>query len=92
MFARDDQEILIVPHNPLLLASFRCHHCLEVIHSEQCIGYVLKYCSKNSDAGRVSVKDFLYEGHSVSISDKLHYDAATRISSASECFAGICGY
>jgi hypothetical protein len=40
LFARDAQEGNIVPHNLLLLAYFRCHHCLEVIHSEQCIGYV----------------------------------------------------
>jgi hypothetical protein len=43
LFARGDQEILIVPHDHLLLAYFWCHYCLEAIHSEQCIGYVLKY-------------------------------------------------
>jgi hypothetical protein len=37
-FARDAEEGKIVPHNPMLLAHFRCHHRLEVIHSEQCIG------------------------------------------------------
>jgi hypothetical protein len=42
-FARDAEEGNFVPRNPLLLASVRAHHCLEVIHSEQCIGYVLKY-------------------------------------------------
>jgi hypothetical protein len=88
LFARDDQENFIVPHNPSLLAYFRCHHCLEVIHSEQCIGYVLKHCSQNPDAGCVSV---FYEAYSVTRSDKLHCYAATRISSASECFAGIFG-
>jgi hypothetical protein len=76
----------------LLLAYFWCHHCLEVIHSEQSIGYVLKYCSKNSDAGRLSLRNVLYEGHSVSKSGKLYYYPATRISSASEYLAGICGY
>jgi hypothetical protein len=54
-FARDAEEGNIVPHNPSLLASFRLHHCLRVIHSEQCIGHVLKYCAKNSDAGRISL-------------------------------------
>jgi hypothetical protein len=92
LFARDAQETLIVPYNPLLLAYFRCHHCLKVIHSGQCIRHVLKYCSKNSDASRISVQNVLYEGYSVSKSDKLHYYAATRVSSASECFAGICGF
>jgi hypothetical protein len=92
LFPGDAQEDNIVLHNPLLLAYFRCHHCLEVIHSKQCIGYVLKYCSKNSGAGSISGQNLLYEGHSVIRSDKLLYFAATRISSASECFAGICGY
>jgi hypothetical protein len=91
-FARDAEEGNIVPHNPSLLASFRGHHCLEVIHSEQCIGYVLKYCAKNSDAGWISLQNVLYEGYSVTRVNKLYYYAATRIPSASECFAGICGY
>jgi hypothetical protein len=34
----------------------------------------------------------LYEGRSDVGSDELHYYAANRISSACECFAGICGY
>jgi hypothetical protein len=92
LFARDTQEGNTVPRHPLLLAYFRCHHCLEAIHSEQYIGYVLKYCSKNSDAGRISVQSILYEVHSLTHSDKFQYFAATRVSSASECFAGICGY
>jgi hypothetical protein len=92
LFARNDHEANIVPRNALLLAYFRCYHCLEVIHSEQCTGYVLKYCSENSDAGHISVQNVLYEGHSISKVDKLQYYAATRISSASECFVGICGY
>jgi hypothetical protein len=29
-----DQEINIVPHNPLSLAHFQCDLCLEAIHSE----------------------------------------------------------
>jgi hypothetical protein len=44
-FARDAEEGNIVPHNPSLPAFFRAHHCLEVIHSERCIGYVLKHCA-----------------------------------------------
>jgi hypothetical protein len=81
-----------MPHNPSLLVSFWAHHCVEVIHSEQCIGYVLKYCAKNSDAGRISLHNVLYEGYSVTRVNKLQCYAATRISSVSECFAGICGH
>jgi hypothetical protein len=33
-FARDEDEGWIVPHNLFLLAIFRSHQCLEVIHSE----------------------------------------------------------
>jgi hypothetical protein len=54
-FARDAEEGNIVLRNPSLLVSFRAHHCLEVIHSEQCIRYVLKYCAKNPDAGGISL-------------------------------------
>jgi hypothetical protein len=91
-FAWDSQERNIMPHNPLLLASFRAHHCFEVIHSEQCIGYVLKYCAKNYDAGRISLQSVLHEGYSVTRVNKLQYYAATRIVFASEYFTGICGY
>jgi hypothetical protein len=91
-FARGAEKGNIVPHNPSLLASFRVPHCLEVIHSEKCIRYVLKYCAKNSDAGRISLQNVLYKGYSVTRVNKLPCYAATRISSASECFAGICGY
>jgi hypothetical protein len=91
-FARDAEEGNIMPHNPSLLASFRAHQCLEVIPSEQSIGCVLKFCAKNSDAGWISLQNVLSEGYSVTRVDKLQYYAATRIPSASECFAGICGY
>jgi hypothetical protein len=64
-FVRDAEKGNIVSHNPLLLASFRAHHCLEVICSEPCIVSVLKYCAKNSDAGRISLQNVLYEGYSV---------------------------
>jgi hypothetical protein len=91
-FVRDTQETDIIRHNPLLLAYFRCHHFLDIIHSESCIGYVLDYCTKNSDSGRISLRNVLYEGHAVASSEKLQASAATRISSASECFANIFGY
>jgi hypothetical protein len=42
---------MIVPHNPAMLAEFRCHQCLESINYRDCIAYVLKYCSKKSDEG-----------------------------------------
>jgi hypothetical protein len=91
-FARAAEEGNIVPQDSSLLASFRARHCLEVIHSEQYIGYVLKYCAQNSDAGWISFQNVLYEGYSVTRVNKLQYYAAIRISSASECFDGICGY
>jgi hypothetical protein len=64
-FARDAEEGNIVLHGPSLLASFRVHRCLKIIHSEQCIGCVLKYYAKNYDAGRISFQNVLYEGYSV---------------------------
>jgi hypothetical protein len=51
-----------------------------------------EFCSKNSDAGCISVHNGLCERHPVSKSDKLHHYAAARISSASKCFPGIWGY
>jgi hypothetical protein len=46
----------------------------------------------NSDSGRMSLRHVLYESRSVTNSEKLQYYAITRISSACECFPGICGY
>jgi hypothetical protein len=51
----------------------------------------LKYCTKNSDQGRVSFQVVRYDGRKVTKEDKLQYFAATRIASACECFANICG-
>jgi hypothetical protein len=47
----------------MLLAHFHCHHCFEVIHSDPAIGYVLKDCTKKSDARHVALEPVLYEGH-----------------------------
>jgi hypothetical protein len=89
---RNQEEANVVPHNPTILAAFRCHHCFEVVHSEQCIGYVLKYCAKNRDVGEVGIHEIRYEGKVVKREQRLEYFAANRISSASECFASIAGY
>jgi hypothetical protein len=62
---------------------------LEAVHSEQCIGYILKYYSKNSDLHAIST--VLYEGDQISPYQRLQRDAAPRISSAVECFAAIAG-
>jgi hypothetical protein len=70
----DSQEVRIVRHSPLRLANFRCHHCLKVIHSEQCIGYVLKYCSKISDSGRVSLRNCVHWGDDYFINLGSPYD------------------
>jgi hypothetical protein len=64
VFCRSEVDQDIVPHNLELLTLFRCHHYLEVIHSEKCIGYILKYCSKKSDVHAVST--MLYEGGQIS--------------------------
>jgi hypothetical protein len=92
VFARDEDSREVVPHHFYLLFQFRCHHCLEVIHSEQAIGYVMKYCTKNSDDGTVAVGPVLYEGAEVQEHQRLQYYAATRIASAAECFAALCGF
>jgi hypothetical protein len=91
-FARDEEEGWIVPHNLFLLALFRSHQCLEVIHSEQAIGYVMQYCSKNSDTVRGRVGNVLYEGAAIWPGQQLQYYAATRVCSAPESFAAICGF
>jgi hypothetical protein len=65
LFARSAQEGNIVRRNPLLLVYSRCRHRLEVIHSKQRIGYMLKYCSKNYNADHLSAQNVLHEGHSL---------------------------
>jgi hypothetical protein len=90
--SRDCGESGIVLHNPLLLSYFRRCHCFKVIHAEQCIGHVLRYSSKNSDFGGMSLQNVLYELYSVTRVDKLQYYTATHVFSASECFPGILGY
>jgi hypothetical protein len=77
---------------PCCLAHFRCRQCLQDIPSEECIGYALKCRSKSSDSGRISLNNAFYEGPFATRSEKLRQYPATRISSACECFAGICGY
>jgi hypothetical protein len=64
-------ESEIVAHNPRILALFRCHHCLEILHSDQAIGYVLEYCTNNSDGGKVALKTVLYQGQEVDQEQKL---------------------
>lgn len=46
----------MVPDNPRILARFPCRHCIEVIQSKNCIAYVLKYPTKDSDTTRGSVR------------------------------------
>jgi hypothetical protein len=62
---------------------------LEAIHSDQWIGYIFQYWSKNSDIHPLGIAR--YEGMEVSRRQKLHYYAGPRIGSAVECFAAICG-
>jgi hypothetical protein len=63
-----------------------------VIHSEQAIGYVLKYCTKNTDGEQVGMDRVLFEGREVGPEQQLKYYPASRIASAPECFASMCGF
>jgi hypothetical protein len=62
---------------------------LEVIHSQQFIGYIMKYCLKNSD--RYPAATVLYKGRKLERNQKLEYFGASDVSSAVECFASISG-
>jgi hypothetical protein len=88
LLARSEAHQNIVPDNLDLLTLLRCHHCLEMIHSDQCIGYILKYCSKSSDIHPVGT--VIDEGCQFSKKQQLEYDAASRVCSGVECFAHIC--
>jgi hypothetical protein len=63
-FCQSEADQNINPHSLQLLSLFRCHHCLEVIHCKQSIGYVLKYCSKKSDVHPIAT--VVYEGAEIS--------------------------
>jgi hypothetical protein len=81
------------PHSyHLLLASFRGHHRLEVIHSSQCFGYVLECGPNNSDCDRISFQNVLYKAGSVTRSEKWQCYGVTRVSSVCERLTSICGY
>jgi hypothetical protein len=79
LFARSQVDQNMVPQNLELLALFRCHHCLELFHSDQFIGYVLKYCSKNSDVSPIRI--VIYEGRTVN-KKQLEYYPTPRVCSA----------
>ena len=90
ILARNEDERLIVPHNLLLLCLLRSHSCLELISSNQSIGYILKYCSKNSDKQKLWFKP-IYEGKEIHPKDKLRYALASQMIPSSQCFASITG-
>jgi hypothetical protein len=91
-FARHFEEQMIVPHNPALLAEFRCHHCLEGIHSDQCMASVVKHCANNTDKGTVCVESVRYVGYPIKSNQKVQWFGASRVASSSECFASVCGF
>lgn len=70
ILARNDNERMIVPFNLEMLALLRCHQCLEPFLSDQCIAYILKYCTKNSDLGTLKMKELKCEGRKVTIEKK----------------------
>lgn len=83
---------MIVPHSPEILAFYRAHVEIEAIHSERCIGYVLKYVSKNSDVADVSIKEHRYCSHKVDEEDYLRKYASSRVVSAVEAYSSLAGY
>ena len=93
IFARGENEVMIVPHNPILLTYLRSHHCLEIISSDQCIGYILKYCTKNSDFSKIDMKPVrLFNKEVDKKSNPLEHFVASRIASGPECFSCICSF
>ena len=93
IFARSENEVMIVPHNSLLLTYLRSHHCLEVISSDQCIGYILKYCTKNSDFSKIDMKPVrLFNKEVDRKKNPLEHFVASRLASGPECFSCICGF
>jgi hypothetical protein len=88
---RDEEKQNVVPHSNELLAASRFHHCLEMTHSDQCIGYVLKGCYKNSDDGWMFLEHVRYEDRPVRRSERPKDFVETRISSGRGRFTRICG-
>ena len=91
VFARNPGDEKIVPHSPRLLTLFRAHIDVEPVLSTSSIGYVLKYATKNSDAGVMSFHQIKYCGRPVSDEDLLHKYAATHVVSAPEAYNAIAG-
>lgn len=92
IYARGPDDSWIVPHSPELLSYYRAHVEVEAIHSEKCIGYVLKYVAKNSDTAEVSIKENKYCGQKIGEEDFLHKYASSRVVSAVEAFSSLAGY
>lgn len=92
IYQRGPNDSLIVPHSPEILAYYRGHVEIEAIHSERCIGYVLKYVSKNSDEADVSIKEKKYCGQKIDNEDYLHKYASSRVVSAVEAFSSLADY
>jgi hypothetical protein len=87
LFKRSELDQNIVPHKLALLYLLRRHHCSEIIDSDQCIRYMHKYCSKNSDIH--PIRTVIYEGRKIDKKKQLEYCAASRIRSAVEYCAQI---
>ena len=92
VFQRGKNDSLIVPHSPEILAYYRGHVEIEAINSERCIGYVLKYVSKNSDTADVSIQEKKYCGQAIDDEDHLRKYASSRVVSAVEAFSSLAGY
>ena len=90
-FARGINDGFIVPHNPKILALYRAHVEIEPLFSSSCIGYVVKYATKDSDDGDVYIKEEKYCGKKNGDNDHLHHYAASHVVSSCEAYSAICG-
>ena len=94
-FARDEGKIesMIVPFNVELLCLIRSHIEIEPVVSNSCIGYVMKYCTKDSDSANIYLKeDSMYCGQKVSNNDLLRKYYSSHVVSGCEAFELINGY
>ena len=92
-FARGPEDTMIVPHNPTLLLRYRAHMEIEPVYSKSCIGYVLKYTTKDSDKGEVFLfKKHLWCGAKISEKDKLMRYYSTHLCPGPEVFSILAEY
>lgn len=93
IFKRSPESSRIVQFIPKLLVLLRAHHEIEIIRATNAIGYVLKYCTKNSDSATITLTSrVLYCGKEVPSDDYLHRYYAEAVFSNSEIWAKLNQY